>query len=157
MHNSLHWPSKPCGRPWPNFPCFLAWPCPNWNPYCKTVALYFLVYKCFISLWHKNKIEFYNFMPQMVTFNPKGVIIILPGANDVISLRRPKISSLGVRPGKLKLKKLTLFFIQSTSFEPCVLLKALYKFAVLGGFVCTYHPGAPGSNPKHTIFAFFNL
>ena len=25
------------------------------------------------------------------------------------------------------------------------------------GFVCTYHPAAQGSNPKHTIYAFFNL
>ena len=25
------------------------------------------------------------------------------------------------------------------------------------GFVCAYHPAAPGSNPKHTIYAFFNL
>ena len=24
----------------------------------------------------------------------------------------------------------------------------------LRGFVCTYHPAAPGSNPKHTIYAF---
>ena len=26
----------------------------------------------------------------------------------------------------------------------------------LRGFVCAYHPAAPGSNPKHTIYAFFN-
>ena len=25
------------------------------------------------------------------------------------------------------------------------------------GFVCVYHPAAPCSNPKHTIYAFFNL
>ena len=24
-------------------------------------------------------------------------------------------------------------------------------------FVCAYHPAAPGSNPKHTNYAFFNL
>ena len=23
--------------------------------------------------------------------------------------------------------------------------------------VCAYHPAAPGSNPKHTIYTFFNL
>ena len=27
----------------------------------------------------------------------------------------------------------------------------------LRGFVCTYHPAAPGSNPKLTIYDFFNL
>ena len=27
----------------------------------------------------------------------------------------------------------------------------------LSGFVCAYHPAAVGSNPKHTIYAFFNL
>ena len=27
----------------------------------------------------------------------------------------------------------------------------------LSGFICAYHPAAPGSNPKHTIYAFFNL
>ena len=25
------------------------------------------------------------------------------------------------------------------------------------GFVCAFHPAAPGSSPKHTIYAFFNL
>ena len=27
----------------------------------------------------------------------------------------------------------------------------------LRGFVCAYHPAAPGLDPKHTIYAFFNL
>ena len=27
----------------------------------------------------------------------------------------------------------------------------------LSGFVCAFHPATPGSNPKHTIYAFFNL
>ena len=25
---------------------------------------------------------------------------------------------------------------------------------VLSGFVCAYNPAAPGSSPKHTIYAF---
>ena len=31
---------------------------------------------------------------------------------------------------------------------------------LMGGrhsFVCAYHPAAPGSNPNHTIYAFFNM
>ena len=31
------------------------------------------------------------------------------------------------------------------------------KLTKLRGFICAYHPAAPGSNPKHTIYAFFNL
>ena len=27
----------------------------------------------------------------------------------------------------------------------------------LRGFVCAYQPAAPGSNPKQTIYAFFNF
>ena len=32
-----------------------------------------------------------------------------------------------------------------------------YHSTVLRGFICAYHPAAPGSNPKHTIYTFFNL
>ena len=33
-----------------------------------------------------------------------------------------------------------------------------YRVAVVAlCFVCAYHSAAPGSNPKHTIYAFFNL
>ena len=28
---------------------------------------------------------------------------------------------------------------------------------MLSGFVCIFHPAAPGSSPKHTIYAFSNL
>ena len=34
---------------------------------------------------------------------------------------------------------------------------ALTSSSKLFGFVCAYHPAARGSNPKHTIYAFFNL
>ena len=27
-------------------------------------------------------------------------------------------------------------------------------FGVLSGFVCAFHPAAPGSIPKHTIYAY---
>ena len=33
----------------------------------------------------------------------------------------------------------------------------LPKKTQLRGFVCAYHPAATGSNPKHTIYTFFNL
>ena len=29
--------------------------------------------------------------------------------------------------------------------------------SLLRGFVCTYYFAAPGSNPKHTIYAFFQF
>ena len=32
--------------------------------------------------------------------------------------------------------------------------KSGYKQSKLSGFVCAYHPAAPGSSPKHTIYAF---
>ena len=36
-------------------------------------------------------------------------------------------------------------------------LKVALFGEMLSGFVCTFHPAAPGSNPKHTIYAFINL
>ena len=36
-------------------------------------------------------------------------------------------------------------------------IKNLGRPPWLCGFVCAYHPAAPGSNPKHAIFAFFTL
>ena len=36
------------------------------------------------------------------------------------------------------------------------LLQEVSKKQLLCGFICVYHPVAPGSNPKHTIYAFFN-
>ena len=41
------------------------------------------------------------------------------------------------------------------SVEPMA-LKFEFKW-LLRGYVCVYHPAAAGSNPKHTIYAFFNL
>ena len=28
---------------------------------------------------------------------------------------------------------------------------------MLSEYICTYHPAAPGSSPKHTFYAFINL
>ena len=28
---------------------------------------------------------------------------------------------------------------------------------MLSEYICTYHPAAPGSSPKHTFYAFNNL
>ena len=45
----------------------------------------------------------------------------------------------------------------------CKILRFFYPtlfegdYQQLRGFVYTYHPAAPGSNPKHTIIAFFML
>ena len=36
-------------------------------------------------------------------------------------------------------------------------LRQDYGPLLLRGFVCAYDPAAPGSNPKQTIYAFFNL
>ena len=35
-----------------------------------------------------------------------------------------------------------------------LLSETWFKMLVLSGFVCAYNPAAPGSSPKHTIYAF---
>ena len=35
--------------------------------------------------------------------------------------------------------------------------RRIEKYFLLRGFICAYHPAAPGSNPKHTIYAFFQF
>ena len=48
------------------------------------------------------------------------------------------------------------YFIQSCKMYP----KLAYSSRVpqqLCGFICAFHPAAPGSNPKHTNYAFINL
>ena len=74
--------------------------------------------------------------------------------------RSRRCRMFGLQPEQFSNFMLLIFcsFIGMGSQQaPCIQLGKDRWPPQLRGFVCAYHPTAPGSNPKHTIYAFFNL
>ena len=65
---------------------------------------------------------------------------------------------------KWELKKVEISILRLSKKQFCDCNMSIQSISVYPltssfnhGFVCAYHPAAPGSNLKHTIYAFFNL